>query len=920
MRLRAVLFAIVVLAAAAGASWKIAELATARYEAGTAAQMGTALKLADQTWATATTDGLKVTLSGAAPDESSHFRALEVVRQVVDARRIEDATTVAAAAPLPPAPFALELLRSEDGVSLIGLVPEAGGRDVIGAALRAGGLAGSVTDMLETASDPAPAGWSEALGFGLSILAELPRAKVSVAPRSVRVVAVADSEADRKALEARLERAKPEGVTLVLELSAPRAVIAPFAFDLALRDGVGRLDACSADSDAEAGAILAAARALGAPADAGCKVGLGAPSPDWGAAVAAGLEALGTLKGGRFALHDLSAELTPPDGAPAAAVTEAAARLDAALPDAFRLAPAAPAAPASPPAAGDVPAAPPPAFGAELAADGQVRLTGAVPDATSRDAILSYAASLFGHDKVMDTTEIAPGLPAGWPVRVLAGVEALSALRRGALEVTPDTVSVEGWGIDAGVRERVSDILAAKVGDAARVDVTYNAAAAAAAEQAARPKPEICADQIAAILDAGSIQFAAGSADIVPESRGVIAAIADVLRGCPGADFEIGGHTDAQGPAEANQRLSDRRAEAVLAALRAEDLPAVGLSARGYGAAVPVADNATDTGRASNRRIEFSLVDPDAPPAPAPDATEPASDPGETPGEVAAEATAACADEIGAILADTPLQFAGGAATLSPESAPVIEAVAGALQTCPDTAFEVGGYTDSQGSDSGNLRLSQERAEAVLAALRARGMPLAGSVAKGYGEADPVADNATADGRASNRRIAFAAIPAPAPSAAPTDAGEAPTPAAPDAACVAAVETIVSRTPIQFAAGSAEIAPESGSVLEEIATGLRACPAATLEIAGHTDSEGSESGNQRLSQQRADAVLAALRARGLPLANATARGYGESRPVADNATAEGRAQNRRIVFGVAGGADDEISPAEPAGDETGGQE
>jgi OOP family OmpA-OmpF porin len=82
------------------------------------------------------------------------------------------------------------------------------------------------------------------------------------------------------------------------------------------------------------------------------------------------------------------------------------------------------------------------------------------------------------------------------------------------------------------------------------------------------------------------------------------------------------------------------------------------------------------------------------------------------------------------------------------------------LRGCPDATFEVAGHTDSEGSDEGNLRLSQERADAVLAAVRRPDLPLAGLAAKGYGEADPVADNATAEGRAQNRRIAFTPAPA----------------------------------------------------------------------------------------------------------------------------------------------------------------
>jgi len=877
MRLRAILFAAVVMAGVGFGAVKLAETAAAWLEATTTERLTAGLAAAGQDWASVAVDGLEVTLAGAAPDETSRFRALEIARGIVDEGRITDTTTLDAAALAAPPAFALELLRNDAEVSLIGLVPEVGGRDVIRAALTAGGL-DNVADMLESASDPAPDGWRDALGYGLALLAELPRAKISVTPGALGVISVADSEADREALEARLREAAPESVRLDLDISAPRPVIAPFVFDFRLAAGTGRLAACSAESEEAAAAIVAAAHAAGLGQDGACAVGLGAPSPEWTAAVEQGVAALGRLGGGRFALRDLAAELSAPDATPPERLAEVAAELEAGLPEAFRLATVAP----TPQAAGPGEPAPAARFEAVLLLDGNVRFSGPVQDQTSQVAIESFAASLFGHDRVIDHTVLDPALPEGWPLRVLAGIEALAILEEGRVEVAEDEVRIEGWGLDPNAAERVGALLAAKVGPGAMVDVAFNAEAAAAAALAARPRPEICADQISAILEAGSIRFSPGSARIVPESAGIIAAIADVLRGCPGAEFEIAGHTDAQGAEAVNRQLSEDRAAAVLAALEAQDLPLVALVAHGYGATRPIADNDTPDGRARNRRIEFNLG-PVPEPEPVAAKAETVADPTD------------CLAAIEGILAGQTLEFEPGSAELTEASAPAIEAIGGALAGCAAAAVEIGGHTDAQGSESGNLRLSERRAQAVLAALQEGSAPdtLPELVAHGYGEAEPVADNDTEEGRARNRRIAFREVPAE---------GDAPIPVAEDGAavdCAARVRVILADGSIQFAPGSTTIADESEPVIAAIREVLRGCPGAALEVGGYTDSEGSDSRNLRLSQQRAEAVLAALRADDLPLDAMTARGYGEADPIADNATAEGRARNRRIALALA---------------------
>ncbi|MEM7272305.1 MAG: OmpA family protein [Actinomycetota bacterium] len=102
--------------------------------------------------------------------------------------------------------------------------------------------------------------------------------------------------------------------------------------------------------------------------------------------------------------------------------------------------------------------------------------------------------------------------------------------------------------------------------------------------------------------------------------------------------------------------------------------------------------------------------------------------------------------------------------------------------------------------------------------------------------------------------------------------------------------------PIRFAPLLAEIEAESDAVIEAIAGILQTIPEVSVEVVGHTDSAGSEADNQVLSEQRAAAVVERLVELGVDEARLNARGEGEAIPIADNTTAEGREQNRRIEF------------------------
>lgn len=99
---------------------------------------------------------------------------------------------------------------------------------------------------------------------------------------------------------------------------------------------------------------------------------------------------------------------------------------------------------------------------------------------------------------------------------------------------------------------------------------------------------------------------------------------------------------------------------------------------------------------------------------------------------------------------------------------------------------------------------------------------------------------------------------------------------------------------VTFETGKSRLQPASYAVLDGVAAALRAAPEFRIEVAGYTDSTGSAGVNQRLSEARAAAVRAYLARRGVLPERMVARGYGPAHPVASNATAAGRARNRRV--------------------------
>lgn len=225
-----------------------------------------------------------------------------------------------------------------------------------------------------------------------------------------------------------------------------------------------------------------------------------------------------------------------------------------------------------------------------------VVVSGTVPDEATRVAILTRMRELYGPGRVVDQLSLgAVVAPAQWRDYVQKLLSShLRQVSHGQLSIQGQVVEIRGEVPNETVRQQVASDMAQALNPTYTV---RNGLRVAVQDQSV--VDQALANRI--------VEFEPGSAVLRPASLPLLDEMATVMTRLKDRRFEVIGHTDADGARQANVSLSLARAQAVKTYLVAKGLPADRIAISGMGPDQPVASNATEAGRARNRRIEFRV-------------------------------------------------------------------------------------------------------------------------------------------------------------------------------------------------------------------------------------------------------------------------------------------------------------------------
>jgi len=256
-----------------------------------------------------------------------------------------------------------------------------------------------------------------------------------------------------------------------------------------------------------------------------------------------------------------------------------------------------------------VPTQSPYTFNATKDADGNVVIDGYVRSEEDRQRVLAKANATFPGKVTDRKVRIAQGEPnSDWEGVIERNLDELKLLEKGRFSMEDKTSFISGEAADVETRERINEMvgeLPAGYDGAANISVPDTAAV-----NVGEVKSEgICQTLLDDLKSGKKINFAYDKAAIRgAESFDLLNSLASAAKQCSSFKINIDGHTDADGSEQYNQRLSEDRANLIVAYLTENGVERNRMTATGYGETKPVGDNSTDEGKAQNRRIEFTVT------------------------------------------------------------------------------------------------------------------------------------------------------------------------------------------------------------------------------------------------------------------------------------------------------------------------
>jgi outer membrane protein OmpA-like peptidoglycan-associated protein len=572
-------------------------------------------------WAGVEATGRDIVLTGRAFQDSEPPRAEETLRNVWGVRNVENRAI------LPPKiePFIWSARRRGNRIRLMGYVSDRATRQAVIGLTKAAMPGLEVVDRMNTGRGvPSPDTWLAGLSFALKQLSLLNQGDARLDDLALTISGEAEDAAAYKAVSGALKSGLPKGIKLAsAQITAP--AVSPYTWSARFAGGQLVMAGHVAGGDKTRADLLAAAKAAAPGVNIVDRMepAEGAPK-GWANAVIALMQELVRLESGTLELKDAALTVggVAPDEVQAQSIRTA---LRASVPSAFTLvdqvrvrevkAPEQPVAPPPPqplPRAEPAPRAsaePPQPAAPTPPAPSQTAPVPPTPTDTPKQAEAPQptvpAPSIDpGSKQTVPSPIESPKQAAPTPAPERAQKEQVVPAPQPPAEPTPKQAvpapqpPAEPAPKQAASAPRPPPEPAPKV-----------AAAPTQPPAAPAPSPAVnaCQENLNRITNAGHINFATDSAALDSVSFETLDRLAGAARACPGMRIAIEGHTDAEGSAEYNQRLSVRRARAVVAYLVKAGADRKQLEAVGYGPSRPAAPNDTEENMARNRRIEFSV-------------------------------------------------------------------------------------------------------------------------------------------------------------------------------------------------------------------------------------------------------------------------------------------------------------------------